>query len=172
MHLRDETTNVLIGGYLSEQAAREDYEAVLNCGERIWGAAVVAKDLKGNITVDESDHAVTEAATGMAGVGFVIGLFAPPLLAATVLGAALGAAGGAVVHKKIGEGIGETAGETIPIGGAGLLVAYPHEHAETVEAAVRRAIQTVVGQATGSHVDALKGALADAQAKLAEVGGA
>ena len=106
MHFRDETTNVLIGGYLSEQAAREDYEAVLSCGERIWGAAVVSKDLKGNVTVDESDHAVTEAATGMAGVGFVIGLFAPPLLAATVLGAAVGAAGGAVVHKKIGEGIG------------------------------------------------------------------
>ena len=172
MHLRDETTNVLIGGYLSEQAAREDYEAVLNCGERIWGAAVVSKDLKGNVTVDESDHAVTEAAMGMAGVGFVIGLFAPPLLAATVLGAAVGAAGGAALHKKIGEGIGETAGETIPIGGAGLLVAYPHDHAETVEAAVRRAIQTVVGQATGSHVDALKGALADAQAKLAQGAGA
>ena len=106
MHLRDETTDVLIGGYLSEQAAHEDYDAVLNCGERIWGAAVVSKDLKGNVTVDESDHAVTEAATGMAGVGFVVGLFAPPLLAATVIGAALGAAGGAVVHKKIGEGIG------------------------------------------------------------------
>ena len=39
MRFRNETTNVLIGGYLSEQAAREDYEAVLNCGERIWGAA-------------------------------------------------------------------------------------------------------------------------------------
>ena len=100
MHFRDETTNVLIGGYLSEQAAREDYDAVLNCGERIWGAAVVSKDLKGNVTVDESDHAVTEAATGMAGVGFVIGLFAPPLLAATVLGAALGAAGGAVAAQE------------------------------------------------------------------------
>jgi hypothetical protein len=37
--------------------------------------------------------------------------------------------------------IGETAGETIPIGGAGLLVAHPHEHSDTVEPAVRRAIQ-------------------------------
>ncbi|HYO20160.1 MAG TPA: DUF1269 domain-containing protein, partial [Dermatophilaceae bacterium] len=108
----------------------------------------------------------------MAGVGFVVGLFAPPLLAATVLGAALGAAGGAVLHKKIGAGIGEKAGETIPIGGAGLLVFYPHEAADTVEPAVRRAIQKVVGQATGGHVDALKGALADAQAKLAEASGA
>ena len=44
---------------------------------------------------------------------------------------------------------------------------YPHAAADTVEPAVRRAIQKVVGQAKGSHVDALKGALADAQAKLA-----
>jgi uncharacterized membrane protein len=171
MSFRDETTNVLIGGYLSVQAAREDYNAVLNCGERIWGAAVVSKDLTGTVTVEKSDHAVAEGATGGAGIGLVVGLFAPPVLAATVLGAALGAAGGAVVHKKLGEGIGETAGETIPIGGAGLLVAYPHAHADTVEPAVRRAIQKVVGQAKGSHVDALKGALADAQAKLAEVTG-
>ena len=48
---------------------------------------------------------------------------------------------------------------------------YPHAAADTVEPAVRRAIQKVVGQATGSHVDALKGALADAQAKLAQVAG-
>jgi uncharacterized membrane protein len=132
----------------------------------------VSKDLKGTVTVEESDHAVTEAATGVAGVGFVIGLFAPPLLAATVLGAALGAATGAAGHKKIGAGIGQTAGETIPVGGAGLLVAYPHEHADTVEAAVTRAIQKSVGQATGSHVDSIKGALADAQAKLAQAAGA
>lgn len=172
MGLRDQTNNVLIGGYLSETAAREDYDAVLNCGERIWGAALVSKDLTGKVTVEESDHAVAEAATGMAGVGFVVGLFAPPLLAATVLGAALGAAGGKAVHKKIGEGIGQTAGQTIPIGGAGLLVAYPHEAATTVEPAVRRALQKAVGQATGSHVDSIKGALADAQAKLAEAAGA
>jgi len=45
MNFRDQTIDVLIAGYLSEQAAREDYDAVLNCGERLWGAAVVAKDL-------------------------------------------------------------------------------------------------------------------------------
>jgi hypothetical protein len=32
MTIGDETTDVLIGGYLSKQAAHEDYEAVLGCG--------------------------------------------------------------------------------------------------------------------------------------------
>lgn len=170
MHIDDETTDVLIGGYLSTDAAHEDYAAVLDCGAHLWGAVVVSKDLEGNLSVEETDHAVAEGAAGLASVGFVVGLFAPPLLAATAIGAALGAVGGGAIHKKLGRGIGEKAGETIPIGGAGLIVAYPRSAAEQVEPAVTRAVQKVVGEADGNHVKALKGALADAQKKMAEGG--
>jgi arylsulfatase len=168
MHMDDETTDVLIGGYLSSDAAHEDYEAVLDCGERLWGAVVVSKDLEGTITVEETDHVVEEGAAGLASVGFVVGLFAPPLLAATAIGAAVGAVGGEALHKKLGKGIGEQAGDTIPIGGAGLIVAYPRSAAGPVEAAVTRAVQRVVGEAQGHHVKALKAALADAQQKMAD----
>ena len=64
--------------------------------------------------------------------------------------------------------IGEQAGETIPLGGAGLIVAYSRTEADKVEPAVTRAVKKVVGEAEGSHVEALKGALADAQKKMAE----
>jgi hypothetical protein len=64
----------------------------------------------------------------------------------------------------------EQAGATIPIGGAGLIVAYPYSAAVKVEPAVTRAIQKVVGEAEGHHVQALKGAIADAQQKMAETG--
>lgn len=168
MHIDDETTDVLIGGYLSSEAAHQDYESVLGCGAKLWGAVVVAKDLEGNLSVEETDNAAKEGAAGLAGVGFVVGLFAPPLLAATAIGAVVGAAAGEVLHKKIGKGIGEKAGDTIPVGGAGLIVAYPHSVADQVEPAVHRAVQKVIGEAEGSHVKALKGALADAQAKMAE----
>jgi uncharacterized membrane protein len=167
MPMDDEATDVLIGGYLSTDAAHEDYDAVLNCGAHLWGAVVVTKDLQGELSVEETDHAVAEGAAGLASVGFVVGLFAPPLLAATAIGAALGAAGGEALHKKLGSGIGEAAGETIPIGGAGLIVAYPRSAAGKVEPAVTRAVQKVVGEAEGHHVKALKGALADAQEKMA-----
>ena len=171
MGFDQETTDVLIGGYLSIDAAQEDYEAVLNCGERLWGAVVVSKDLEGNVSVEQSDHMVEEGAAGLAAVGFAVGLFAPPLLAATAIGAAVGAVGGKALHKRTGSKIEEAAEETIPIGGAGLIVAYPHAIAEKVEPAVTRAIKHVVGEAEGHHVKALKGALADAQRKMAEAGG-
>ena len=110
MGFRDETTDVLIGGYLSTDAAQEDYEAVLGCGVRLWGAVVVSKDLQGIITVEQTDHMVEEGAAGLAAVGFAVGLFAPPLLAATAIGAAVGAVGGKDLHKKTGSKIEESAG--------------------------------------------------------------
>jgi uncharacterized membrane protein len=170
MKIDDETTDVLIGGYLSSEAAHEDYEAVLGCGERLWGAVVVSKGLDGSVSLEQTDHTVEEGAAGLAGVGLVVGLFAPPLLAATAIGAALGAVGGKALHKKIGSGVEKMAEETIPIGGAGLIVAYPRSAADKVEPAVTRALQKVVGEAEGHHVKALKGALADAQKKMAEEG--
>ena len=60
------------------------------------------------------------------------------------------------------------AGATIPIGGAGLILAYPHSAADKIEPAVARAVQKAVGEAEGHHVKALKGALADAEEKMAE----
>ncbi|MET0715636.1 MAG: DUF1269 domain-containing protein [Mycetocola sp.] len=159
-------TNVLIGGYLSSDAAKEDYGAVLDCGAEIMGAVVVSKDLEGNLSVEQTDHMVKEGAEGLGAVGLAVGLFAPPLLAATAVGAVIGAGAGKLLHKKTGSKIEEDAGKTIPLGGAGLIVAYKHEYADTIEPAVTRAIKKVVGEAEGRHVEALKAALADAQQKM------
>ncbi len=171
MVFKDETIDVLIGGYLSTDAAQEDYEAVLACGEYLHGAVVVSKDLEGNLSVEQTDHMVREGAEGLGAVGLVVGLFAPPLLAATAVGAALGAVGGKVLHHKTADKLEEQAGETIPIGGAGLIVAYPRASADKVEPAVTRAVKKVVGEAEGRHVKALKEAIGDAQHKMAEQGG-
>ena len=170
MPFDDETIDVLIGGYLSADAAREDYEAVLACGGYLHGAVVVSKDLEGNLSVEQTDHMVREGAEGLGAVGFAVGLFAPPLLAATAIGAAFGAAGGKLLHHRTEDKLEEQAGATIPIGGAGLIVAYPRADAEKVEPAVKRAVKKVVGEAEGHHVKALKGAIADAQQKMADGG--
>jgi uncharacterized membrane protein len=170
MPFDDETIDVLIGGYLSADAAHDDYEAVLNSGGYLHGAVVVTKDLEGNLAVEQTDHMVREGAAGLGAVGFAVGLFAPPLLAATAIGAAVGAVTGKALHKKTGSKIEEQAGATIPIGGAGLIVAYPHSAADKVEPAVTRSIRKATGEAEGHHVQALKGALAEAQDKMAQEG--
>ena len=170
MKIDDETTDVLIGGYLSTDAAKDDYEAALGSGGYLHGAVVVSKDLKGNLSVEQTDHMVREGAAGLGAVGLAVGLFAPPLLAATAIGAAIGAGAGKLLHHRAANKLEEQAGATIPVGGSGLILAYPHSAADKVEPAVTRAITKVVGEAEGHHVQALKGAIADAQKKMAESG--
>ena len=168
MAFDEETIDVLIGGYLSRDAALEDYESVLGSGGYLHGAVVVTKDLKGDLEVQQTDHLVRRGAAGLGSVGFVVGLFAPPLLAATAVGAVLGAGAGKLVHHRTAAKLQEQVGATIPLGGAGLIVAYPQSAAAKVEPAVTRAISKVVGEAEGRHVQALKDAIADAQTKLEE----
>jgi hypothetical protein len=52
-------------------------------------------------------------------------------------------------------------------GGSGLVVAYPHPQAEHIKPAITPAIKKITGEAEGHHVKALRGALADAQQKMA-----
>lgn len=167
MKLHD-TIQVLIGGYQSVKPAEEDYAAALDCGAHLQGMALVAKDMEGNLSIEETDHMVREGTEALGGVGLAIGLAAPPLLATTAIGAALGAGAGELLHHRTAERIGEQLGEAIPLGGAGLIVIYSRSEAERVEPAVTRAVKTVKGEAEGRHVQAVKGALADAQRRMSE----
>lgn len=160
-------TNVMIGGYLVKESALLDYEAVLKCGAEFDGVVVITRDIEGKMTVEMTDHLKKGGAKALGGAGFVVGLFAPPLLLTTVFGAAIGAGLGKVAESKVKSQIEKTAEESIPWGGAGLIVAYPHESAEAIDKAVSHALKKIVGEAQGSKTKALKAALADAQAQVA-----
>jgi hypothetical protein len=47
MAFDNETIDVLIGGYMSKNAAHDDYEAVLANGGYLHGAVVVSKEARG-----------------------------------------------------------------------------------------------------------------------------
>jgi uncharacterized membrane protein len=162
-----QVTNVMIGGYLVKESALLDYEAVLKCGAEFEGVVVITRDLEGKMTVEMTDHLKKGGAKALGGAGFVVGLFAPPLLLTTVFGAAIGAGLGKVAESKVKSQIEKSAEESIPWGGAGLIVAYPHESAEAIDKAVSHALKKIIGEAEGSKTKALKAALADAQAQAA-----
>ena len=169
MKFDDETTDVLIGGYLSKDAAHEDYEAVLAMRRLPARRGGRQQGPRGQ-PVGRADRPHGPRGRRGPGRGRVRG--------GSVRTAAAGRDRGrrgdrrrrrkGCSTSKTASKIEEAAGETIPIGGAGLIVAYTHAAAEKVEPAVTRAIKKVVGEAEGSHVKALKAALADAQKKMAE----
>jgi uncharacterized membrane protein len=165
--MSDKETDVMIAGYLTKDGAILDYEAVVNSGAKIDGAVCISRDLEGNTTVEQTDHMAKGGAKVLGGAGFVLGLAAPPLLAATAIGAAVGAGVGKAASSKVKSQIEQEAADTIPWGGAGVIIAYPRSSADEVDKAVSHALKKVVGEAEGKKVKALKAALADAQDKMA-----
>jgi uncharacterized membrane protein len=160
-----DTTQVMIGGYLTPQPARLDYESVVNSGATFEGVVLINRDLEGKMSVEITDHLKKGGAKALGGAGLVVGLFAPPLLLSTAFGALVGAGLGKFAENKIKSQIEKQAEQTIPWGGAGLIVAYPGTSAEAIDKAVAHALKKIVGEAEGSKAKALKAALADAQQK-------
>jgi uncharacterized membrane protein len=162
-----EATDVMIAGYLAKEEAQLDYEAVIGSGAKIEGVVCVSRDLEGKTAVELTDHMARGGAEVLGGVGLVVGLFAPPLLASVAIGAAVGGALGEVADSRVKSKIEQQAEDTIPWGGAGLIVAYPRASSDAVDKAVSRSLKKAVGEAEGKKVKALKEALADAQQKMA-----
>jgi uncharacterized membrane protein len=163
--MSEHVTDVMIAGYLAKESALLDYEAVVKSDAKIEGVVAVSRDLEGKVTIEITDHLKRKGAVGLGAAGFVVGLFAPPLLLSAVFGAAIGAGLGHLAENKLKSQIEVQAEETIPWGGAGVIVAYPKESAEAVDKAITHALKKVIGEAEGSRTKALKAALADAQQK-------
>ena len=161
-----EPTDVMIGAYYDTEPAKVDYEAVVHSGAKLEGVICVSRDHAGELHVEENDHLARKGAEILGGAGLVVGLFAPPLLVATAVGAAVGAGLGALAHHEVKKKIEEQAFDTIPYGGAGLIVAYPRSSAEQVDKAVTHSLKKAVGEADGKKLAALKQALGEAQEKM------
>src|SRR6478672_785796 len=87
--------DVLIAVYLIPDLAQQDFDAYVQLagdGEIVTdGVALVVKDAEWEVQVQETgDHLGRKGVDAGAGAGLVVGLFAPPLLAATAVGAATG----------------------------------------------------------------------------------
>ena len=161
-----EPTDVLIGAYMDTAPAKLDYQAVIDSGAKIEGAVCVNRDHAGELHIEETDDMARKGAEVFGGVGLVVGLFAPPLLAATAVGAAIGAGLGELAHHEVKSKLEKQAFETIPYGGAALIVAYPRSSGDEIDKTVTRSLKKAVGEAEGRRVAALKKALAEAQEKM------
>lgn len=163
--------DVLIAAYLFVDPARKDYDAVMQLVEekkiKVEGVVLASKDHAGEMTVVEAgDHLVRKGAEVVGGVGLVVGLFAPPLLAATVVGAGVGALVAKFAKHRVESGIEEKMDEVLPAGAATLIAIYDHAGADEVEKAIANAAKTSVAEIDGKNVKELKAGLAEAQAGM------
>ncbi len=168
--MSDNELDVLIAVYLVPELAQEDFDALLALvGDKTVttdGVVLVTKDADGEVHVQETDHAGRKGAKVGGGVGLVVGLFAPPLLAATAVGAAAGGLTGKFAKKRVTSGIGEKMDEALPPGSAGVIAVYDHPHADEVDKALGSAVVKSIAQIDKASAKELKAGLAEAQAGL------
>src|SRR4249919_2268369 len=96
--MSDKNLMLYVASYDDADAAGADFKALKDAQRDedflVVGAVVASRNDAGEVTVDE--HGVASPVGGGttigAGAGLVVGLFAPPLLLATAVGAGIGAA--------------------------------------------------------------------------------
>jgi uncharacterized membrane protein len=169
--MSDDQKDVLIAAYLIEDLAKRDFDAVVKLAEddaiSIEGIVLVQKDSDGEVHVTETgDHLGRKGAKAGGGVGLVVGLFAPPLLAATAVGAAAGAVAGRFAKHRLESGIGEKMDAALPPGSGGVIAVYDSAGAAAVDGALANAVKKSVAQIDGAKAKELKAGLEEAQAGM------
>ena len=148
----------------------QDFDALVKLvGDKqltVEGVALVTNDADGNVTIPRPATIWTKGLAIGSGVGLVVGLFAPPLLAAVVVGGAAGAPGRQIRQAPGRKRPGGEDGRRAPPGSAGIVAIYDRGKAGTVDATLDQRGQESVAQVDGRGAKKLKSALADAQAGL------
>lgn len=163
--------DVIIAAYLIPDLAQQDFDALVTLIKskelEVEGVALVSVGTDGTPSVQETgDHLGRKGLTIGGGVGLVVGLFAPPLLASVVVGGAAGGLIGKFAKHKVETGLGEKLGAALPPGTAGLIAIYDRAKSDVVDKALVSAVRTSVAEVDGGGAKQLKAALAEAQAGM------
>jgi len=169
--MSDTDWDVVIAAYMIQDQAKADFDRLVKLVEdkelQVEGVVVVTKDAAGEISLKETGDHLGRKGLGIgAGVGLVIGLFWPPLLATVVVGGAVGGLAAKFAKHRAEKGLEEQMGEALAPGWAAVVAIYDRSKAGTVDASLVSAVKKSVAHVDGHGAKQLKAALEEAaQAK-------
>jgi uncharacterized membrane protein len=169
--MTDTDFDVVIAAYLIPELAQQDFDGLVKLvGDKqleVEGVALVTNDADGNVTVKETgDHLGRKGLKIGGGVGLVVGLLSPPLLASAIVGGAAGGLIGKFARHRVESGLEQKMGAALPPGSAGVVAIYDRSKTDTVDATLSSAVRKSVAQVDGSGAKKLKSALAEAQSGM------
>jgi len=154
----DRNVSLLVAAYGNDQAAAgEDFAAIKELGDTVVVAAVVLRrDSTGDVEVVEHGGGLVAAGTTVGAVaGFVVGLFAPPLLLVTAVGAGIGAGVGAIKKRHEEKAIGVDAEQWLPVGSSAIAAVIDDLYLDRVDKAVSKATKKVTKAIDSGDYDAV-----------------
>src|SRR5271165_2914642 len=142
------TYDLIMVAYPSADAGRSDFEALAKLVKdktvRSEGVILVDHDEAGKPRVVETgDHLGRKGMGWGGGVGLLVGLFAPPLLASIVVGGAVGGLIGKFVKHREEQGF-EGLGEQIPPGTAAIITIVDEDDLAAAERVITSPAKSVV----------------------------
>ena len=163
--------SLLVAAYGNDAAAAgEDFAAIKELGDMsVVAAVVLQRDSAGDVEVVEHGGGLVAAGTTVGAVaGFVVGLFAPPLLLATVAGAGIGAGVGAIKKRHEEKAIGVDAEQWLPVGSSAIAAVIDDLYLDRVDKAVTKATKKVTKAIDSGDYDAVVKAVNEGDDKVIE----
>jgi uncharacterized membrane protein len=167
----DRNVSLLVAAYGNDAAAAgEDFAAIKELGDTTVVAAVVLqRDSAGDVEVVEHGGGLVAAGTTVGAVaGFVVGLFAPPLLLVTAVGAGIGAGVGAIKKRHEEKAIGVDAEQWLPVGSSAIAAVIDDLYLDRVDKAVTKATKKVTKAIDSGDYDAVVKAVNEGDDKVIE----
>ena len=163
--------DVIMAAYLSAGPAQHDFEELVQLikDKRVTseGVILVERDTDGQVKVSQTgDHLGRTGLGWGGGVGLVVGLFSPPLLASAVVGAAAGGLVGMFARHKVESGVEEGLGGKLTPDSAVIVAMVNDDDRLAAEQALAGSAAKSVASMAKAGVRGLKDALAEAAGKF------
>jgi uncharacterized membrane protein len=164
---------LVVGSYADAEAATDDFNAMKageDAGEyKVVGAVVMNRDASGKVDVREHGDKHTAGGAILGGTaGLVVGLFAPPLLAATAIGAGIGALLGHLRKRHEEKKLGVDLEEYLPPGSSAVVAVVDDEYADKVENALAKSDKRINKAIDSDDYDQLQKAIKKSGAEVSE----
>lgn len=172
--MANENLILYVASYDDAAAAEADFKALKEAQRTedfaVVGAVVASRDAAGEVTVDE--HGVASPVGGGAvlgaGAGIVVGLFAPPLLLATALGAGIGAGIGELRKRHEEKDLGVDVEEYLPPGTSAIIVVADDTYADRIDRALEKSVKKVNKAVEKGDYEKLEKELEDADKRITD----
>jgi arylsulfatase len=163
--------DVIMAAYPATGTAERDFDALVQLVKdkavASEGLILVEQDLDGQVRVTQTgDHLGRKGLGWGGGVGLVVGLFSPPLLASVVVGAAAGGLVGKFAEHKVASGLEKDLGSKLQPGTAVVIAVVDGDDRLPAEQALDGSLAKSVAPMAKSSLGELKNALAEAAGKF------
>ncbi len=160
-----------VASYGDPAAAVADYKDLKDAESsdelKIEGSVVLSRDDDGEVTVKETGGGQTGTGAVIGGgAGLVVGLFAPPVLLATALGAGIGAGIGELVKRYDEKKMGADAEQYLPNGTSVIVVVLDDQYLDGVQAALGKADKQLNQAIDSDDYDTIQKALSEASGEV------